>query len=381
MAVPGASLPPAAAPARTNLLGLSRPALEAFFAALGERPFRAVQVIRWIHQLGVDEFAAMTNLSRALRARLAECAEIRAPRVVGEQRSRDGTRKWLLEVDGGECIETVFIPDGERGTLCVSSQVGCALNCTFCATARQGFSRNLSSAEIIGQLHVASAALGSSPRRGPRLITNVVLMGMGEPLLNLDAVVEAMRLMIEDNAYGLARRRVTLSTAGLVPGIRKLAERLPVSLAVSLHAPDDALRERLVPLNRSYPIAELLAACRDYLAHSPRDKITFEYAMIAGLNDHPEQARALARLLAGLPSKVNLIPCNPFPGAAHRRSPDEAIDAFREVLLGAGIMTITRKTRGSDIAAACGQLAGRVRPRRRRPGRAPPAAPSGLHAP
>ncbi len=352
---------------RVNLLGMNRARLSALLAELGERPFRAVQVLKWIHQHRLDDFEGMTNLALALRQRLAECTEIRSPEIVREQCSGDGTRKWLLAVDPANRVETVFIPDGARGTLCVSSQAGCALACSFCSTARQGFSRNLDSAEIVGQLRLASARLGSSPRAGPRAITNVVLMGMGEPLLNFEAVSEALDVMLEDNAYGLARRRVTLSTAGLVPGIRRLAARCPVSLAVSLHAPDDDLRDRLVPVNRKYPIAELLGACRDYVAASPKEVITFEYVMLDGVNDSLEQARRLAARLRALPAKVNLIPFNAFPGAPYRCSPRERIDAFREVLLGAGVMTITRRTRGDDIDAACGQLAGRIEARGRRP--------------
>jgi len=355
---------PAVVPTPVNLLGMSRAALEIFFRGLGEKPYRAVQTLKWIHQEGLSDFDGMTNLSRGLRQRLGRLAEIRPPRVAGEQASTDGTRKWLVRVGRGNCVESVFIPDGRRGTLCISSQVGCALGCTFCATARQGFNRNLTSAEIIGQLRIATMALGSQPRSGPRAVTNIVLMGMGEPLLNLDAVIEAIRIMLEDNAYGLARRRVTLSTAGLVPGIHALRERCPVSVAVSLHAPDDALRDTLVPINRKYPIAELLSACAKYLAGNPHEKITFEYVMIDGLNDTPEHASRLAGLLRGFPAKVNLIPFNPFSGAPYRRSTTAAIDAFRDVLLGAGIMTITRRTRGDDIDAACGQLAGRVQPRR-----------------
>ena len=339
--------------ARVNLLGLARPRLESFFEALGERPFRARQVLKWIHARGVNDFEPMTDLGRALRQRLAEVAEIRAPAIEAERVSADGTRKWLLRVDAGNCIEMVFIPEGHRGTLCVSSQVGCPLDCAFCSTARQGFNRNLSAAEIAGQVWLAVRALD-------RPVTNVVLMGMGEPLLNFDAVTEAIDLMLEDLAYGLARRRVTLSTAGLVPAIDRLARRAPVSLAVSLHAPDDKLRDRLVPLNRKYPIAELLAACRRYADANPKQKITFEYTMLDGVNDSSEQAAALVRLLRSVPAKVNLIPFNPFPGAPFRRSPTEAIDRFRDRLNAAGIVAITRRPRGDDIDAACGQLAGEV---------------------
>ena len=338
---------------RVNLLGFARPRLESFFESLGERPFRARQVLKWVHARGEDEFEPMTDLGRALRQRLAEVAEIRAPAVEAHRTSADGTRKWLLRVDSGNCVEMVFIPEGHRGTLCVSSQVGCPLDCAFCSTARQGFNRNLTAAEIAGQVWLAVRTLD-------RPVTNVVLMGMGEPLLNFDAVTEAIDLMLEDLAYGLARRRVTLSTAGLVPGIDRLARRAPVSLAVSLHAPDDALRDRLVPLNRKYPIAELLDACRRYAGANPKQKITFEYVMLDGVNDSPAHAGALVERLRSVPAKVNLIPFNPFPGAPFRRSPAAVIDRFRERLNTAGIVAITRRPRGDDIDAACGQLAGEV---------------------
>ena len=338
---------------RVNLLGHSRPRLEAFFESLGERPFRARQVLKWIHARGIDDFEPMTDLGRALRRRLAEVAEVRAPAVEAHRTSADGTRKWLLRVDSGNCVEMVFIPEGHRGTLCVSSQVGCPLDCAFCSTARQGFNRNLTAAEIAGQVWLAVRSLD-------RPVTNVVLMGMGEPLLNFDAVTEAIDLMLEDLAYGLARRRVTLSTAGLVPAIDRLAVRAPVSLAVSLHAPDDALRDRLVPLNRKYPIEELLAACRRYAAANPKQKVTFEYVMLDGVNDSPGHAGALVERLRSVPAKVNLIPFNPFPGAPFRRSPPAVIDGFRERLNAAGIVAITRRPRGDDIDAACGQLAGEV---------------------
>ncbi|NIR28039.1 MAG: 23S rRNA (adenine(2503)-C(2))-methyltransferase RlmN [Gammaproteobacteria bacterium] len=349
---------------RVNLLGLNRAELEALFLGLGERPYRATQVLKWMHQLGVDDFRAMTNLSKALRERLVAVAEVRPPEILRHQLSRDGTQKWQLRVDSGNSVEMVFIPEEHRGTLCVSSQVGCALNCSFCATARQGFNRNLSSAEIAGQLWLATRLLGRAP--GPRpAVTNVVLMGMGEPLLNFDNVVRALDVMLEDNAYGLARRRVTLSTAGVVPGIRRLKDRCPVSLAVSLHAPDDELRNKLVPLNRTYPIAELLGACREYLAREPKHQITFEYVMLDGVNDASAHARRLVRLLRGIPAKVNLIPFNPFPGAGFRGSQPHTIDEFRKILMEHGIITITRKTRGDDIDAACGQLVGEVQARGR----------------
>jgi len=349
------SMPP------TNLLGLERAELQAFFGALGEKPFRGLQVMQWLHQYGMDGFSAMTNLAKPLRARLAEVAVIAAPSIKQDQTAADGTRKWLLELADGNCIETVYIPEEGRGTLCVSSQAGCGLNCTFCATGAQGFNRDLTAAEIVGQVWLASRLLGRGP--GRRAITNVVFMGMGEPLLNFDNVVRAIRVLLDDLAYGLSRRRVTVSTAGLVPLIDRLHDACPVSLAVSLHAPNDRLRTELVPLNRKYPLAELLAACRRYVADEPRRKVTFEYVMLAGVNDSLDHANELAELLRNLPAKVNLIPFNPFPHTRYQRSSPEAIDAFRDVVLRAGLMTITRRTRGDDIDAACGQLAGRVHDR------------------
>ena len=350
---------------KTNLLNLDRQAMQDYFAGIGEKPFRATQVVQWIHQYGADDFDAMTNLSKELRARLNSIAEIRAPEIVQDQLAADGTRKWLLRLDDGNCIETVFIPEEDRGTLCVSSQVGCTLNCSFCSTGHQGFNRSLGIGEIIAQLRVANRALGRDPK-GERIITNVVLMGMGEPLLNFDSVVPAMRLMLDDYAYGLSRRRVTLSTAGVVPMMDRLREECPVSLAVSLHAPNDALRDELVPLNKKYPVRELLDACRRYCADSPRSRVTFEYVMLAGVNDSPGHAHELVRLLRDVPAKVNLIPFNPFPQTRYRRSPKEVIDRFRDILVDAGLTTITRKPRGDDIDAACGQLAGRVQDRTRR---------------
>ena len=348
-----------------NLMGLDRAAMTAFFAELGEKPFRGTQVLQWIHQYGVQDFAAMTNIGKPLRTRLMATAEIRTPEVVMDQQAQDGTRKWLLRLVDGNCIETVFIPEEDRGTLCVSSQVGCALDCSFCATGRQGFNRNLDAAEIIAQLWVANRALGKDPK-GERVITNVVMMGMGEPLLNFDHVVRAMHLMLDDSAYGLSKRRVTLSTAGVVPALDRLRVACPVSLAVSLHAPDDGLRDQLVPLNKKYPIAELLDACKRYVTDEPRRRVTFEYVMLAGVNDSIEQAHALAALLKNLPSKVNLIPFNPFPQTQYTRSSKAVIDRFRQVLMEAGLVTVTRKTRGDDIDAACGQLAGRVQDRTKR---------------
>ncbi len=344
-----------------NLLDLDRPGLERFLASLGERPFRAKQLMKWIYQRRVTDFDAMTDISKGLRARLRLSAEIRVPELIDEQCASDGTRKWLLRVDAGNSVEMVLIPEPERCTLCISSQVGCALDCTFCATARQGFNRNLSCAEIVGQLWLASGLVDTTR------ISNVVFMGMGEPLTNFDNLVRALNLFQDDFAWGLSKRRVTVSTSGVVPALRRLRAVSDVSLAVSLHAPDDALRDLLVPINRKYPIAELLEACKDYLAgQGDRRRITWEYVMIDAVNDADEHARALSRLIADIPSKVNLIPFNPFPGTRFARSPEPRIDRFRDILLAAGIVTITRRTRGGDIAAACGQLAGRVQDRTRR---------------
>ncbi|MHB8454657.1 MAG: 23S rRNA (adenine(2503)-C(2))-methyltransferase RlmN [Acidiferrobacterales bacterium] len=351
--------------AKTNLFGLDPQAMREFFVGMGEKPFRAAQVLQWIHHYGADNFGVMTNIGQALRNRLAEAAEIAAPEIVLDREAADGTRKWLLRLADGNCIETVFIPEEGRGTLCVSSQVGCTLNCSFCATGHQGFNRNLEAAEIIAQVWVANRALGRDPR-GDRIITNVVMMGMGEPLLNFDNVVAAMRLMLDDMAYGLSKRRVTLSTAGVVPAIDRLRETCAVSLAVSLHAPNDALRDELVPLNRKYPIAVLLDACRRYVSGDGRRRVTFEYVMLAGINDSPAHARELARLLTDVPSKINLIPFNPFPEGIYQRSDQSTIDRFRDILMNSGLMTVTRRTRGDDIDAACGQLAGRVEDRTRR---------------
>ncbi len=346
--------------AKVNLLGLDRQGLEAFFTDMGEKAFRASQLLKWIHQFGVDDFDQMTNMSKVLRQRLKEIAEIKAPEVVLDQGSSDGTHKWVLRLDSGNCIETVFIPDGERGTLCVSSQVGCALECSFCSTAQQGFNRNLSSAEIIGQLRAAYQYFGAT-HRDERIITNVVLMGMGEPLLNFDNVIAAMNIMTDDDSYGLSKRRVTLSTSGVVPAMDRLAEESDVSLAVSLHAPTDELRDELVPLNKKYPIKELIEACNRYAhAGTAKRKITFEYVMLDGVNDSSEHARQLVKVLKGVPCKVNLIPFNPFPESQYRRSSQKVITRFWEILMAAGITTVTRRTRGDDIDAACGQLVGKV---------------------
>jgi 23S rRNA (adenine2503-C2)-methyltransferase len=350
---------------KKNLLDFDLPGLAAWFESIGEKPFRAKQVLRWLHHYGAEDFAQMTDLAKSLRAKLQEQAEIRPPRLVGEQASDDGTRKFLLEVGPGNHVETVFIPEGDRGTLCVSTQVGCALECSFCSTGRQGFNRNLTTAEILGQLWWANKALGRDPK-GERLISNVVLMGMGEPLLNFDNTVTAISVMLDDHAYGLSRRRVTVSTSGIVPALDRLREQMPVALAVSLHAPDDALRDQLVPINRKYPLAELLAACRRYLERAPRDFITFEYVMLDGVNDRPAHAEALIEIARQVPCKFNLIPFNPFPDSGYRRSPPDRVRAFAKRLMDAGLITTTRKTRGDDIDAACGQLAGRVQDRSRR---------------
>ncbi len=362
---------------KTNLLGLDAAGLERFFAGLGEKPFRARQVLRWIHRGGASGFAEMSDIAKSLRTKLEEVAAIEAPRVVSDTVAGDATRKFLLDVGNANAIETVFIPEDDRGTLCVSTQAGCGMECRFCSTGRQGFNRNLSTAEIIGQLWLATRALRGSVARLPgaddtvaaaddRPVSNVVLMGMGEPLLNLDNVVPALRLMLDDNAYGLSRRRVTVSTSGIVPLMDRLRDECPVALAVSLHAPSDALRDRIMPINRKYPLAELLAACRRYLDRAPRDFITFEYVMLAGVNDSPAHADELVRLLADVPGKVNLIPFNPFPDSGFERSPRDVVRAFNERLNGAGLVTTTRKTRGDDIDAACGQLAGQIKDRTRR---------------
>ncbi len=351
-----------------NLLDLDADALTAYCGELGEKPFRARQLQRWIHHFGASRFDAMSDLAKSLREKLATRAEIRSPAVITDNLSGDGTRKWLLDVGNGNAVETVYIPEETRGTLCVSSQAGCAVNCRFCSTGKQGFSRNLTTGEIIGQLWMAEFAMRAQLGRGPkddRVISNVVMMGMGEPLLNYDAVVPAMRLMLDDNAYGLSRRRVTLSTSGVVPMMDRLSKDLPVALAVSLHASNDALRDVLVPLNKKYPLADLMAACRRYLEFAPRDFVTFEYCMLDGVNDGVEHARELLKLVADVPCKFNLIPFNPFPESGLKRSNNEQIRRFAQVLMDAGIVTTIRKTRGDDIDAACGQLAGEVKDRTR----------------
>ena len=344
---------------KPNLLGMTLPEMTAFFAGLGEKPFRAKQVFRWIHHYGVDNFEAMTDLAKSLREKLPGVAAIAPPTLMTEQVSKDGTRKWLLDVGTGNGIEVVFIPEDERGTLCLSSQIGCALDCTFCSTGKQGFNRNLSSAEIIGQLWWANRAMGRDPN-GDRIVSNVVMMGMGEPLANFENVTAAMDIMLDDHGYGLSRRRVTLSTSGVVPNLKRLKDRCPVALAVSLHAPNDALRDVLVPINQKYPLTVLLATIRDYLQAAPRDFVTFEYVMLDGVNDSVQLAHELVGLVGDLPCKFNLIPWNPFPDAAYRRSSNNAIHRFRDVLQNAGFVVTVRKTRGDDIDAACGQLAGQV---------------------
>ncbi len=397
---------------RTNLLGMSLAEMTAFFAGLGEKPFRARQVFRWIHQGGVAEFEAMTDLAKSLREKLPLHCVIEAPKQLVEQRSEDGTVKWLLDVGTGNGIEAVFIPEGDfesrskhrargdvasevmvedqgevlwtadsgddeeptranrsgvryRGTLCISSQVGCALDCSFCSTGKQGFNRNLTTAEIIGQLWWANRALGRDPK-GERIVSNVVMMGMGEPLANFDEVTRAMDIMLDDHGYGLSRRRVTLSTSGLVPNLLRLKERCPVALAVSLHAPNDKLRDVLVPINQKHPLRELLPAIRSYLEAAPRDFVTFEYVMLDNVNDRVDHAEELVRLVRDIPCKFNLIPFNPFPNSGYVRSSNNAIHRFKDVLVKAGFIVTVRKTRGDDIDAACGQLAGQVVDKTRR---------------
>ncbi len=353
---------------KINLLGLSAEKLVDFFSEIGEKTFSASQVMKWIHQLGVDDFSQMTNLSKSLRERLQAVAEVRAPEVVSQHDSADGTRKWLIRVTGGDVIETVFIPEKDRGTLCVSSQVGCSLDCSFCATGKQGFNRDLTAAEIVGQLWIAAKSFDSLAPKADRVISNVVMMGMGEPLLNFDNVVDAMSLMLHDNAYGLSKRRVTLSTSGVVPALDRLGDVTDVSLAISLHAPNDEIRNELVPLNRRYPIAELLAAANRYLDKMPdtHRKITVEYTLIDQLNDRVEHARELAELLRDTPCKINLIPFNPIANSDYRRVSNNALFRFRDTLYKAGHTVTIRTTRGDDIGAACGQLAGSINDRTRR---------------
>ena len=362
--------------AAVNLLDLDSAGLTRFCEEIGEKPYRAKQLLRWIHQLGCSDFSEMSDLAKAFRQKLTELAVIRSPEVISDHVAADGTRKWLLSTGEGNAVEMVFIPEVNRGTLCISSQVGCALACSFCSTGRQGFNRNLTVAEIIGQLWWASKTLRDDDairfnqdnpnKETGRVISNVVFMGMGEPLANFEHVVTALDLMLDDRAYGLSRRRLTVSTSGLVPAMDRLRARCPVALAVSLHAPNDSLRDELVPINKKYPIHMLLAACERYLAAAPRDFITFEYVMLDGVNDRIEHARELVRLVRSIPCKLNLIPFNSFIGSGYRRSSPEAIRIFRDILMQAGLVTTVRKTRGDDIDAACGQLAGQVLDKTRR---------------
>jgi 23S rRNA (adenine2503-C2)-methyltransferase len=358
----------------TNLLDFDPAQLVAYCAELGEKPFRAKQLQRWIHQFGVANFDDMTDLAKSLREKLKTRAEVRAPAIISDHTSSDGTRKWLVDVGNGNAVETVFIPEETRGTLCISTQAGCAVNCRFCSTGKQGFNRNLTVAEIIGQLWMAEFELrrtkGIEPGpKGERQITNVVMMGMGEPLLNFEPTVTALKLMLDDNAYGLSRRRVTVSTSGVVPNMDKLSQECAVALAVSLHGSNDPLRDMLVPLNKKYPLRELMAACKRYLEFAPRDFITFEYCMLDGVNDTDEHARELVALvndpIVGVSCKFNLIPFNPFPESGLVRSKNPRIKAFAQILMDAGLVTTIRKTRGDDIDAACGQLAGEVKDRTR----------------
>jgi 23S rRNA (adenine2503-C2)-methyltransferase len=348
-----------------NLLDFDGDQLARFILGLGEKGFRARQLKRWIHRFGESDFSRMSDLARSLREKLSGAAEVLPPRIISDSVARDGTRKWLLDVGAGNAVEAVFIPETNRGTLCISTQAGCTLACQFCSTGRQGFNRNLSAAEIIGQLWLANRELGATSD-GERVVSNVVLMGMGEPLLNFESTVSALKLMIDPDAYGLSRRRVTVSTAGIVPMIDRLREECPVALAVSLHAPNDALRDRLMPINRKYPLAVLLAACRRYLERAPRDFITFEYVMLEGVNDGDQHARELVDIALQVKCKINLIPFNPFPDSGFACSPRGVIDRFSGTLNAAGIVTTTRKTRGDEIDAACGQLAGKIHDRTRR---------------
>ncbi|MEC8308889.1 MAG: 23S rRNA (adenine(2503)-C(2))-methyltransferase RlmN [Pseudomonadota bacterium] len=356
---------------RVNLLGLTLPKMEEFFLSIGEKKFRGAQLIKWIHQRGVTDFDQMTNLSKTLRERLKEIAEVRPPIVTFQGDSGDGTRKWVMEVDGGSKVETVFIPEDDRGTLCVSSQVGCSLDCSFCSTGKQGFNKNLTAAEIIGQVFLAVKSFGLPVKDSQkRAVTNVVMMGMGEPLLNFDPVVDAMSLMLEDQAYCLSKRRVTLSTSGVVPHLNKLAKVTDVALAVSLHAPTDALRDELVPINRKYPIAVLFDSIRNYLGClSDNRSVTFEYTMLKGVNDSDDQARELSKLAKTIRCKINLIPFNPFPGTQYEVSSRNRIYSFQRILLNDGHVATVRKTRGDDIDAACGQLAGQVADKTKRSSR------------
>jgi 23S rRNA (adenine2503-C2)-methyltransferase len=356
------------APAKTNLLGLSREKMAEFMVSLGEKPFRAQQLLKWIHHNGVDDFDAMTNISKSFRERLKACAEIRPPEIVTQLDSVDGTRKWAMRVSGGSLVETVLIPEGDRATLCVSSQVGCSLDCSFCSTGKQGFQRDLTAAEIIGQVWLAIQSYDGFPPTNKRIVTNVVMMGMGEPLLNFDNVVDAIDLMMDDFGYGISKRRVTLSTSGVVPALDKLGDVCTASLAISLHAPNDELRNELVPINRRYPIKELLAACERYIAKQTDTHrvVTVEYTLISGVNDRLEHAKELAEVLRDFPCKINLIPFNPFPQSDYQRPSKNAVQRFWQEMTNAGFVTTVRTTRGDDIDAACGQLVGQVADRTRR---------------
>lgn len=350
---------------KTNLLNYTLPKLEEFFLSIGEKKFRAKQVFRWLHVYGAENFAEMTDIAKTLRATLEDVANIEVPHLVSEQISADGTRKWALEVGNGNKIETVFIPEDGRGTLCISSQVGCALECQFCSTARQGFNRNLDAGEIVGQLWWANKRLGKDPK-GEKLITNVVMMGMGEPLANYDNVIDAMRIMLDDNAYNLSKRKLTLSTSGIVPKLDLLGDDCPVALAVSLHASNDEVRSEIIPLNKKYPIKELIASCRRYLDKSPKNYITFEYVMLKDVNDRAEHANELIDLMRGIECKFNLIPFNPFPNSGFESSSWSQILKFQKILQNGGYITTVRKTRGDDIDAACGQLVGKVQDKTKR---------------
>lgn len=351
---------------KVNLLGLDKKAMQDFFVSVGEKPYRAEQVLKWIHFNGAQDFEAMTNISKALRQKLADIAEITLPQVLFEKAAADGTYKWLLRLSDGNCIETVFIPEKTRGTLCISSQVGCILNCDFCSTGKQGFNRNLTTAEIISQLWIAVRKLSKNGGLHDHTVTNVVMMGMGEPLLNFDNVIPALYLMLDDFAYGLSKRRVTVSTAGVVPAMVQLREATDVALAVSLHAPNDELRNEIVPLNKKYPLKDLMEVCKTYFKDEPRRSITMEYVMLDGVNDTPLHAKQLINILKDVRSKVNLIPFNPFPHTDYKRSSDNAIHLFRDILMKAGLNTTVRRTRGDDIDAACGQLVGQVKDKTRR---------------
>ncbi|HTM63974.1 MAG TPA: 23S rRNA (adenine(2503)-C(2))-methyltransferase RlmN [Gammaproteobacteria bacterium] len=360
-----AALLPAQA-VKTNLLGMDRKSMQEFFTSMGEKPWRADQVLKWIHFNGLTDFQLMTNISKDLRTKLAATTEVTVPQVIYEKAAEDGTYKWLLRLSDGNCIETVYIPEKTRGTLCISSQVGCILNCDFCSTGKQGFNRNLTTAEIISQLWIAVRKLSKENGLHDHAVTNVVMMGMGEPLLNFDNVIPALNIMLDDFAYGLSKRRVTVSTAGVVPAMIELQKVSDVALAVSLHAPNDELRDKLVPLNKKYPLKELMAVCRTYFKNEPRRSITMEYVMLAGVNDTPQHAKQLIRILDGVQAKMNLIPFNPFPHTDYQRSDMNTILRFRDILMSAGLNTTIRRTRGDDIDAACGQLVGQVKDRTRR---------------